>query len=368
MGSRWKSWLAAAAIIVIILLLGRVLLNRNSAKPTGPVRPKAVAAQTVAKIKKLPTLDLTGSIEAVQEAVISAQVAGQVASVQVQNGDAVMPGQPLVLLDDSNYRDALAIDQASLESAQASLESARQGYQRTKVLFDGNFVSAKDLEDAKVAEETASANVDSAVATVSSAQESLRDTSINSPISGVAANLDVEVGEFLTPGEPPATSLLNVEDISSVYADVNLEQDDLVAVKPGQDAQVTADAFSGRVFDGTVEQINPAGDTSARVFLTKIRVSNSDYLLCPGMFVKVAITTGAPVDVIAVPQNAVVSSAGLDYVFLVDGGRVKRQQVQVGQVIGQEVEITSGLADGQQVVLTDVSTLNDGDQVSISSQ
>ena len=111
-----------------------------------------------------------------------------------------------------------------------------------------------------MAEASAQANVDAAVATLSSAQESLRDTSICSPISGFAANLAVEIGEFLTPGVPPATALLNVEDISSVYADVNLEQDDLASVKIGQAAQVTTDAFSGRVFDGTIEQINPVGD------------------------------------------------------------------------------------------------------------
>jgi RND family efflux transporter MFP subunit len=184
----------------------------------------------------------------------------------------------------------------------------------------------------------------------------------------VAADCDVEVGQYLTPGVAPGTSILKVEDIDSVYADVNIEQGDLPAVKPGLAAEVTADAYGGRLFDGTIEQINPAGDTSTRVFATKIRVANGDHLLHPGMFVKVEITTGAPVDVIAVPQNAVVSSAGLYYVFLVDGDRVKRQQVQVGQVIGQNVEITSGLAVGQQVVLTDVSTLNDGEQVTISRQ
>jgi RND family efflux transporter MFP subunit len=365
MQSKWKRWLAAVAAILIVFALVRALGSPKK-QVVGPAHPETVVAQTVAKIKKAPTLDLTGSIEAVQEAVISTQVSGQVAAVQVQNGETVTPGQPLVLVDDSSYRDALAIDQANLESAQAALESARQNYQRIRGLFDSNFVSAKDLEDAKVAQATAEANADSAVATVSGAQDSLQDTSICSPISGVAADCDIEVGQYLTPGVSPGVSLLNVEDIDSVYADVNIEQGDLPAVKPGLAAEVTADAYGGHVFDGTVEQINPVGDIISRVFATKIRVANSDHLLRPGMFVKVEITTGAPVDVIAVPQNAVVSSAGLYYVFLVDGDRVKRQQVQVGQVIGENVEITSGLAEGQQVVLTDVSTLNDGDQVIIS--
>jgi len=367
MQSKWKLWLAAVAAITILFVLARFLSNPKT-QATGPTQIKTVVAQTVARMAKEPALALTGSIEAVQEAAINPRVSGQVSGVQVKNGDAVTPGQPLVLLDDSSFRDTLAIDQANLESAQAGLESASQTYQRDQVLSDSNFLSTADLENAKVAMETAQANVNSAAATVSSAQDSLKDATICSPISGVAANCDVEVGQYLSPGISPATPLLVVEDISSVYAMVDIEQGNLPAVRPGLAAKVTADAYGDRVFDGTVEQINPVGDATSRVFATKIRVANEPHLLQPGMFVKVEITTGTPVEVIAVPQNAVVSNAGLDYVFVVDGGRVKRQQVQTGQVMGQMVEITSGLAEGQKVVLTDVDTLQDQDQVTVSDE
>jgi RND family efflux transporter MFP subunit len=363
----WKAWLAAAAAIVILLALARILMN-HVRQTAGPATPKTVVAQTVARVKKQPALALTGSIEAVQEAVVSAKVAGRVASVPVKNGDAVSSGQALVLLEDSDYLDALAASQASLDKAQANLETERDTYQRQKALYDSGAISASDLEGIKTSLALAQADADSAAAAVDSAREALQETSICSPISGVAANLDVEVGEFLTPGAPPATSLLNVEDISSVYAVVNVEQGDLAAVKPGLAARVTTDAYGDRVFNGAVEIINPVADSATRVFETKIRVANGDQLLRPGMFVNVAIDTGAPVDVLAVPQNAVVSTAGLNYVFVVEGNRVKRQQAQVGQVIGQSVEITSGLADGQQIVLTDVDTLNDGDQVTTQEE
>jgi len=364
--SNWKVWLTAAAAIVVVLVLARVLMNRNTKQAAGPAGPKAVVAQAVATVKKQPALALTGSIEAVQEAVVSAKVTGRVAGVPVNNGDTVSAGQPLVLLEDSDYRDALTTSQANLAKAQASLESTRDSYQRQKSLFEAGALSASDFEGIKTSLALAEADADSAAAGVDSAQEALQETSICSPISGVAADLGVEVGQFLTPGAPPATSLLDVEDISSVYAVVNIEQGDVGAVRPGLAAKVTVDAYGDQVFNGTVEIINPVADSATRVFETKIRLANSDHLLRPGMFVKVEIDTGAPVDVVAVPQNAVVSTAGLNYVFLVDGDRVKRQQVQVGQVIGQSVEITSGLAEGQLVVLTDVDTLNDQDRVSIA--
>ncbi len=366
MQNKWKLWLVAVAAIVILFVLARFL---SSPKPqaAGPTPPKTVVAQAVAKMATEPELDLTGSIEAVQEAAINPQISGMVAGVQVKNGDAVTPGQPLVLLDDSSFRDALAVDQANLESAQAALESASQTYRRDQVLSDNNALSTADLENAKVAMETAQADVDSAAATVSSARDSLKDATICSPISGVAANCNVEIGQYLSPGVSPSTPLLVVEDLSSVYAVVDIEQDDLPAVRPGLAAKVTAAAYGDRVFDGTVEQINPVGDATSRVFAAKIRVANGPHLLQPGMFVKVEITTGTPIAVIAVPQNAVVSNGGLDYVFVVDGDRVKRQQVQTGQVMGQMVEITSGLAEGQKVVLTDVDTIQDQDRVTVMS-
>ena len=286
--SNWKAWLAAVAAIVILLALARILMNHGG-QAAGPAAPKAVVAQTVVRVKKQPALDLTGSIEAVQEAVVSAKVAGRVASVPVENGDAVASGQPLVLLEDSDYRNALAASQADLAKAQASLESDRDNYERQESLYDAGALSASDFEGVKTSLALAQADADSAATAVDSAQEALQETSICSPISGVAANLDVEIGEFLTPGAPPATSLLNVEDISSVYAVVNVEQGELAAVKSGLAAMVTTDAYGDRVFNGTVEIINPVAGSATRVFETKIRVANGDQLLRPGMFVNVSI-------------------------------------------------------------------------------
>lgn len=109
MQNRWKLWLAAVGAIVILFVLAKFLSNPKK-QVAAPVPPKTVVAQTVAKVSQAPTLVLTGSIEAVQEATIYPQVSGQVSGVQVKNGDEVATGQPLVLLDDSSFRDALAVD------------------------------------------------------------------------------------------------------------------------------------------------------------------------------------------------------------------------------------------------------------------
>lgn len=360
MKGKWRLWLAAAAAIIIVLLLARALINMNGEKPAVSVLPKAVSTQLVAKVSKQPTLALTGTVEAVQEAVVSARVAGRVVGITVENGDAVAAGQILVQVDDSDYQNALAVSQAALAKAEANLALVQDNYSRQEVLFDSSAISASDFEGVKASLAAAKADVSSAEAAVDNARMALQNTSIGAPIDGVATDCNVKIGQFLSPGAP----LLKVLDISSVHAVVNVEQGDLAVVKPGQAARVTADAYGSRLFNGTVDLINPVAVASTRVFETKIRVANGARLLRPGMFVKVEIDTGGPAPVIAVPQNAVVGSGGLYYVFLIDGDRAKRQQVQVGRVIGQLVEITSGLEEGQRVVLTDVGALNDQDRVS----
>ena len=148
---------------------------------------------------------------------------------------------------------------------------------------------------------------------------------------------------------------------------VDIEQGNLPAVRPGLAAKVTADAYGDRVFDGTVEQINPVGDATSRVFATRIRVANGPHLLQPGMFVKVEITTGTPVEVIAVPQNA-----GGQQCRPLLRLRGRRRQGETPAGTDRPGDGTDGgnnirPGGGQKVVLTDVDTLQDQDQVTITA-
>ncbi|OPY61104.1 MAG: Multidrug resistance protein MdtA precursor [Pelotomaculum sp. PtaU1.Bin065] len=372
----WIKW----GVVVVLIAVVCILVKSHSKTTPSNISENSSKTVNFAIVKtesKQPTLHYTGTIEAVQEAVITAKVAGRVAQVMTDNGRAVSSGQTLVLQDDRDYRNALAVaqvsvakSQAALAKNQASLEQARSDYNRYKQLFDNHALAQKSLDDAQNALTIAEANVASAESdllsantAVSNAQDSVRDTNITSPIAGLASDRNVKVGQYLSPG----TQLFKVVDTSSVYAVVNISEDDLASIEPGMIADVSTND-SGKVFEGTVEQINPVADSSARVFKTKIRIPNGEQLLKPGMFVNVQIKTGAPVEVIAVPQNAVISQYGLYNVFVPDGDRAKSTSVQVGEVFGQSVEIKSGLQAGQIIILSDVATLKDGDQISLLNE
>lgn len=359
---KWKLWLVPlAAILAFGLYKGGDIWGQKKEAPKD-INIQTVAVKTVDKVKKENVLSLTGNLEALNEATVSAKTAGRVSQVTVENGAAVSPGQSLVLLEDQDAVNQLAINQAALKKAEANLATANTNFKRNKELFESKVISKKDFEDAETALMLAEADVKSATASVASAEESLRNTTIASPSSGVVVNRDVNVGQVVSPGTP----LMLVDDISSVYAVVNIEQQDLAKIKPGLQAEIVVDAFSDRKFAGVVEIVNPAASESARVFETKIKVNNQEGLLKPGMFAKVEIKTGEVEEVPAVPQNALVSNQGQFFVYIAEGDLAKRQQVDIGQILDQFVEIKSGLSVGDKVVATNVNKLKDQDRIKIA--
>ncbi|MBM7856145.1 RND family efflux transporter MFP subunit [Desulfohalotomaculum tongense] len=361
MKSKYKLWLIpVAAILVLGLFKGAIWSSSKPQQQPGHVHTVMTAEAVM--VDKENTLVLTGSIEARNEAVISAKLSGKVSKVMVENGDLVQAGQPLVLLENTEYKNGLTNARAVLKKAEANLHSTRLNYERIEQLYREGAVAQKDFDDIQTALKVAEADVEAAAAGVANAQESLNNTTVTSPINGVVANRDVTTGEVINAGKP----LMMVEDISSVYAVVNIEQKYLADIKPGLPAEVTVDAYGDRKFKGQVAVINPSVNKSARVFETKIKVENKDHLLRPGMFAQVVLKIGKPEKVLAVPREALTGKQGLYFVFVAEGDKVKRQPVEIGQLIGKFVEIKSGLVEGQQVVVTNVNKLKDRDKINIT--
>lgn len=363
---KWKLMLIIP--LVAILAFGvfkagaKIAGDKDNGKTAGENNVQTVMVKETTKVKMENVMRYTGTLEAVNSASISAKVAGRVSRVAVDNGDSVGAGHGLVYLENTEYQNALSASRAAHQKAQAGLETARSNYNRFKELHTQGAVSSKDFEDVTTALTLAEADVSSASAAVSNAEESLRNSAITSPIGGVVANRNVTVGQVLSPGVP----LLTVADISSVYVVVNVEQENISLIKPGMRAGVTVDAYPGQTFTGVVDIINPVASKSARVFETKIKISNKERLLKPGMFAKVEIKTGGDKEVVAVPRDALTDKEGLYFVFVAGEGKAERRQVEIGQMIDQQVEIKSGLNPGQRIIVTNVNKLKDQDLIKIA--
>ena len=360
--SKWKLWLIPLMAVLAFGVYKGTELFWNNNNDEQPARVHTVQLAEVSRINTEKTLSLTGTVEAWEEALISPKVAGRVARVAVENGAGVAVGQQLVLLDNEEYHNAVTITRTELKKAEVGLNNARVNYERYSELHREGAISKKDFEDMEIALAMAEAEVDAAAAGLDNAERALRDTAVTSPISGVVANRNVTTGQVVSPGMP----LISVLNISSVYIVVNIEQNPLSMIKPGLKAEVAVDGYGDKMFDGVVEIINPAANRAAWVFETKIKVDNKDRLLKPGMFARVEINTGNPQEVAVVPREALSGNKGMFFVFVAEGDKAVRQDVEIGQIVNGLVEIKAGLEEGQQVLVTNVNKLKDGDSIAIA--
>lgn len=361
-GKKLWRWVIPLIMLVLVAVAGYLGLSFGTAQKTARQDVVAITAQAVRVVQKTPALELIGSIEGETSALISAKIPGRIAEVLVEEGQAVAAGQQLVRLESVELANAVRISRDALNRAEASYDNIAADYQRYRTLFSQNAISRQQLDDAGTRLRVAETELSSARAALSSAGEQYASAMVVAPVAGAVADRTATTGQVVAAGAP----LMKVENIGRVYAVVNIEQKELGVVDAGQAAEITVDAFPGQVFPGKVEVINPVAGSASRMFRVKIKADNPDGRLRPGMFIKARIITGGQIPVLAAPQSAVFQKQGLYYVYVVEGGKVFRRQVEPGQLLGADIEIRDGAAAGTVVAASNANSLKDGDLVRIS--
>lgn len=228
-------------------------------------------------------------------------------------------------------------------------------YNRQAELYAQGAVAVQQLDAARTQMIVAESDLETAQATLADAQKQVADATVVSPVDGLVANRKVTRGQILSPSDAAMT----VEQMNDVYVTCQVEQQYVAYIVPGLAVDVRVDAYPDRVFSGTVEIVNPAADKDSRMFLVKARVPNGDFALKPGMFVRVSITD-QPEKMMLVPKTCVQTKKGLSYVYVAADGQARRVRVELGDDVGDDVQIVSGLADGDAVILDQIDRLQDG--------
>lgn len=361
-GFKVKYW-----VIPLIVFIGLFFVFRSGAFSSGKTQLPTNNSQINVKVAQaqllntVPNLMLNGTIEGKTSAIISAKLAGRIEQVLVQEGQHVNAGDPLAKLESTELGNSVRTALDAVTKAQVNYDLAMSDYQRYQTLYNQGATSQQNLDTAEAKKRIAQADLSSAITSQSNAQQQYAYGVILAPVDGVVANVTATVGQVVSPG----AALMAVQDISQVYAVVNIEQKDLSLVKVGQKGEVTVDTYAGKVFDGIVELINPEAGAMNRMFRTKVRIDNTDGALKAGMFSKIQLATGEAVPILTVPQGAVIQKQGIYYVFTVENDKVVRHQVQVGTATGEVIQIKSGLQAGTSVAISNVSQLKDGDTVRI---
>jgi HlyD family secretion protein len=342
-----------------------------------------------------PLLRLDTSDWAAQEA----QAEANVANARARLAEVLAGARPEERQQSVN---AVTQAQASLRSAQASLDLAQANVQRMRSLQTQGAVSKQDLDTAETQARVAQAQVAQAQAAYDSARQSwtltrvgareediqqsraqlaqaqaalvaiqvqLRDATITAPFAGTITKRSVEPGEVVSSGSGSSnTPLFVLSQIDDVYIELVVPAQHRGELGPEQEAQMTVDGLPGQTFQGRVQEIRPAAEVANRTFGVKVRVSNPKGILRPGMFARGAITVGVHHDVLQIPEGAVMTATTGPIVFVARDGRAIRRAVTLGEHHEGLVAVTSGLTDGDAVVVQGQDALTDNQPVTLRSQ
>ena len=238
-------------------------------------------------------IQAVGMIEA-PEVNVTSRIGGRIKQLNLIEGDRVQKGQVVCLIEDIDLRNQLAKSRADFAHAEADLAQARRDLARDDRLAKENVISEKVHDDAITAVQQDEAAVLSAAANVKFYEDQLADTQIKAPVDGVVVSKALEVGEWVTPGVP----ILTVDDLSTIWARVDVEETDLGSLYIGKSAQVELPTVPPQIFSGRVMAIGQEGQFATerdvrrgrqdiRTFYVKVQVLQAEGQLKPGMTAEV---------------------------------------------------------------------------------
>ncbi len=305
-------------------------------------RGTEVAAVAASRGTAVEIVYATGGVEPVRWAKVASLVRDRIVEICDCEGKAVKKGDVLAKLDD---RQALA----GLKELKAREEFLQREMSRVSELIARNIATTQSYE-------RASSDLRQVQGLLSVQTEKIADYTIVAPMDGVVLRRDGEIGEIAEVGQ--ILYRVGVPKPLQVVAEVN--EEDIPRVQIGQTGLFRTDAFPDRLLEGKVSEITPMGDVAAKTFRVKMRLPD-DTPLKPGMSVEANIVTREKPNALLVPADALQGNA----VLIIDGANVRKREVKVGIRGTRQVEVLSGLTDGEQVASPAATDVKDGDRVRV---
>lgn len=344
----------SAVLIVIIAALAfagyKYWQNYQQSKSTA----KSTETYTVQRMDLKSVVSATGTIKPVESVEVSSKITARIKEVLVKENDTVKAGQTVAVLDGKDLQNKLI-------KAQETVSNTLSKYNRTKYLYDIGAKSKEDFEDAQY-------NYESAESDMNVTQSDLDETIIVAPMDGVVVGEPKTPGTMAVQGNNNPTVIMRIADLSEKQILAKVDETDIGRIKVGQPVSFTVDAYTDKKFTGKVAQIaqtdvNNTWDTdgtssssssssssSVIYYYVTLDVDDPDSLLKPAMTARVEITTDNKQNVIAVPLAALKTDSSGSYVVVVnDDGSTGNCYVQTGIYSDDNVEITSGLDEGENI-------------------
>jgi membrane fusion protein, multidrug efflux system len=310
-----------AVLVLLALAAGVVFFGaQRRAALTDVVRPVMGPA--------VQAVYATGTVEPAVMLPVAPRISARLVELLGDEGQKVAKGEVLARLEDADL-------QKALEQAQAQAALARKEYNRKSALLGQNAISREAADQAEAALKSAEARVEEAKATLGFMR-------LEAPDAGIVLRRDGEIGELIPANKP----VFWLSSTAGLRVSADVDEEDISLVEPGQKVLIRADAFPDKTFEGRVQSITPKGDPVARSYRVRISLPQGTPLMI-GMTAETNIIARETPEAMLLPASAVRQGA----VFVVEEGRAVRRPVETGARTKEAVEIRSGLAPDQAVIL-----------------
>lgn len=340
--------LLAMLALAVLVLAGCSAGNSQDTgndKPNAPAIPVEVAEARMDSITAF--YSATATLEAEREATVVPRVPGRITELVVEEGDRVAAGDVLARIDDERLKLELA-------RAEAELSRLRQDYARQREMHERNLISTEAFERLKFEFEAQQAQVELA-------RLELSYTAISAPIEGIVSERMVKAGNMVSTTDP----VFRITAMDPLRAVLHVPERELARLEPGQPAVLRADALPGERFVGEVVRISPVIDADSGTFRVTVLLGDGGERLRPGMFGRFDIVYDRREQAVLVPVEAVLREDGQASVFVIEGSEAQRRRVETGYRNNGHLEVVSGLAAGERVVVTGQASLRSGATVQV---
>jgi len=294
---------SAIACLIVALAAGSFYAYRQNAAQSPEQRYKLQATE---RGDITQTVSANGTLNPVVLVSVGTQVSGTVTRLYVDFNDKVEKGQALLELDDSLLAAQARQTAANVRNVAAALDLARANEARMRALFEQEYVSRQELEQAIQARRSTEAQFAQAKAAAEKDQVNLAYTTIRSPVSGVVVDRVVDLGQTVAASLQTPTLIKIAQDLAEMRIDSSFAEADIGKIKEGQKVRFTVDAFPNRSFQGEVQQIrlNPTTQQNVVTYNVRVSLSNPEQILLPGMTAYVSIGVASRQNVLLVPNAA----------------------------------------------------------------
>lgn len=337
-------------ILLIAILAIAWKLSDNKKKIEEDAKASQIHNTTVAVTTGNPVneivsgdFEMIGVLKPFKEVGLTAEASGKLTQVNFKNGDQVSEGKILAAIDNDLLQNELNISRINLEKLEKDVARL------SNLVKDGG-VTQQQLDDARL-------GIENGKAKIKSLEKQISMTFVKAPISGVISNKMAEKGSIIGPG----MQLGQITQVKPLLMQTTVLEDEVINIKPGQPVKVSLDLFPDKSFSGRITFIDVKADASRR-FPVEIEIDNPG-MLRAGMNGKAFFHTGRTLHALTVPRDCIVGSLRDAQVYLADKGVARLRKVTTGKVIGDKVQITSGLSPADEIILTGQINLQDGAEI-----